>query len=303
MSVRIPSLNSSDLKEIINKMICNENGLVDSYYYFFTPSAFYESFGYYVTVCGHFHASTGYEIRRGGGVVPLLFFIKSGRLSLQYENHSYIAKKGQIVLINCNRPHSYHCQSDCEFLFFHLAGNNTHEITDQLINVNGSILFDLADAEPLFDKAQFFLDLLYEDFPVSEAHFSAFLYEALCHLQVRGMENLMQKDSTKSSMSKVLSYIRENVKESVDLESLSKIASMSKYHFLRCFKKEFSVTPFQYITELKISLAKTMLTATEMNITDIAFDLGYSNESSFIRAFTRVTGISPLRFKKQSFLQ
>ena len=112
------------------------------------------------------------------------------------------------------------------------------------------------------------------------------------------MENLMQKDNTQSSMSKVLSYILEHVKDSLSLEDLSEIASMSKYHFLRSFKKELGVTPFQYITELRISLAKTMLTTTGMSITDIAYDLGYSNESSFIRAFTRVAGLSPIHFKR-----
>ena len=279
-------------------MICNENGLFDSSYYFFTPSAFYESLGYYVTVCGHFHATAGYEIKRNGGVVPLLFFIKSGRLTLRYEGQPYIATEGQIVLLNCNRPHSYYCQGSCEFLFFHLAGNNTYEITDQLIKTNGSILFDLTNARPLFEKAQSILDFLHKNTQVSEAWVSVFLYETLCHLQVKGMENLMQKDNTQSSMSKVLSYIREHVKDSLSLEDLSEIASMSKYHFLRSFKKELGVTPFQYITELRISLAKTMLTTTGMSITDIAYDLGYSNESSFIRAFTRVAGLSPIHFKR-----
>lgn len=108
----------------------------------------------------------------------------------------------------------------------------------------------------------------------------------------------MQKDSTQGSMSKVLSYIRDHVKEPLSLEQLSEIACMSKYHFLRSFQKEYGVTPFQYIAEMRMSLSKTMLTTTNLSIAQIAYDLGYSNESAFIRAFTRIVGISPGKIKR-----
>lgn len=279
-------------------MKCNEKGLSDSHYYFFTPSVFFQRLGYYITVCGAFHAQAGYEIKRKGGVVPLLFFVQSGRLNLRYEGISYIAKQGQIVLINCNRPHSYHVTSNCDFVFFHLAGNNSDDIVDELIATNGGILFQLPNARVLFQKAQNYLDTMLEGGSPSEAALSSFVYETLCNLRLKGLETLMQKNSTQGSMSKVLSYIRDHVKEPLSLEQLSEIACMSKYHFLRSFQKEYGETPFQYIAEMRMSLSKTMLTTTNLNIAEIAYDLGYSNESAFIRAFTRIVGISPKKFKR-----
>ena len=210
----------------------------------------------------------------------------------------YVATQGQIVLINCNRPHSYHVTSNCDFVFFHLAGNNSDDIVDELIATNGGILFQLPNARVLFQKAQNYLDTLLEGGSPSEAALSSFVYETLCNLRLKGLETLMQKDSTQGSMSKVLSYIRDHVKEPLSLEQLSEIAYMSKYHFLRSFQKEYGVTPFQYIAEMRMSLSKTMLTTTNLSIAQIAYDLGYSNESAFIRAFTRIVGISPGKFKR-----
>ena len=225
-------------------------------------------------------------------------FYNEHRAEIESHKKAQAVYSSQIVLINCNRPHSYHVTSNCDFVFFHLAGNNSDDIVDELIATNGGILFQLPNARVLFQKAQNYLDTLLEGGSPSEAALSSFVYETLCNLRLKGLETLMQKDSTQGSMSKVLSYIRDHVKEPLSLEQLSEIAYMSKYHFLRSFQKEYGVTPFQYIAEMRMSLSKTMLTTTNLSIAQIAYDLGYSNESAFIRAFTRIVGISPGKFKR-----
>lgn len=278
-------------------MECNEPGLRNSYYYFFTPSPFYERLGFYVTVCGDFHASNGYRISRGGGVVPLLFFIRSGSLDLEYENQTYKACSGQIVLINCNRKHSYRVSDNCDFTFFHLSGSNTDDIVDMLITTNESIIFDPPDAAGMIRRSYDLLNILNAGSSPEESDMSSFVYEVLCHLYSKGMTDLMQKKSAHADISRTLAYIRENIKEEFSLEKLADISSMSKYHFLRTFKSQMGITPFQYINEMRISLAKTMLTATNMTIAEIAYDLGYSNESAFIRAFSRTAGTTPRKYR------
>ena len=80
---------------------------------------------------------------------------------------------------------------------------------------------------------------------------------------------------------------------------MAKEAALSKYHFSRIFKKETGFSPLEYVFNTKINLAKTILITTNRKIADIALDLGFSSESSFINAFKSRTGFSPNGFRKK----
>lgn len=279
-------------------MICNEKGLTDSTYYFFTPSPFYAQYGYYVTVCGHFHAGTDYQINRQGGVSPLLFLIEEGELTLHCENKMFTAHSGDLILLNCNRPHHYYSRSSCSFSFFHFDGQHSFEITDTVIHLNKSILFPLSSEDmPFLESAQL-LSTLHTGKTPSEASFSTFIYKTLCYLQKSGATLFTEQGNTATSMSEVIYFIKKNIGQKLSLTMLAKKAGLSKYHFLRCFKAELGITPLEYISQTRIALAKTMLTTTKISVTDISADLGYASESSFINAFTRNVGISPLKYRR-----
>ena len=105
------------------------------------------------------------------------------------------------------------------------------------------------------------------------------------------------KKSEKLFFTKAVNYIRENIYEQITLDDLANAAAISKFHFSRLFKEETGLTPLEYVVQTKINLAKTILSTTNRTIADIAMDLGFSSESSFINAFKKRTGISPNRFR------
>lgn len=281
-------------------MKCLEKGLKEnSQIFFLTPHITYSEDFYNMTVCGHFFATTKYKITRNGGVPPLFFFVLEGELTVMVEGEKFIAKKDQIVLLDCNKPHEYFTSKHCEFLFFHFDGGESVKIVNQLVQRNKSIVFDLED----FEKIQKLLIGLLSEFeksnPVSDIEISCLVYKVLFFIQMQNQFSASKETENRKNVENAINYIRDNIYDEITLDDLAKEAALSKYHFSRIFKKETGFSPLEYVSNTKINLAKTILITTKRKIVDIALDLGFSSESSFINAFKSRTGFSPNGFRKK----
>ncbi|HRP56276.1 AraC family transcriptional regulator [Agriterribacter sp.] len=95
-----------------------------------------------------------------------------------------------------------------------------------------------------------------------------------------------------------IKLVRENGGTNFTSGELAKTAGMSLSTFKRIFKKHFGISPGKWLHEQRIARAKRMLKDPEVNISDIAFNLGYSDVAAFSKAFKLETGISPTAFLK-----
>jgi transcriptional regulator GlxA family with amidase domain len=85
--------------------------------------------------------------------------------------------------------------------------------------------------------------------------------------------------------------------EDVGVRDISDLVGLSRFHFVRLFKRETGVTPYQYLLQLRIRHAIGLLRDTKRPVTDIAFDVGFGDLSNFINTFRRKVGCSPQRFR------
>ncbi|GGB03347.1 helix-turn-helix transcriptional regulator [Puia dinghuensis] len=83
----------------------------------------------------------------------------------------------------------------------------------------------------------------------------------------------------------------------LSLEELSAEACLSKYHFLRLFRQAYGVSPHQYIQQLRMEKARTILAKTQMPVSDLAGMLGFDNSQSFSRLFFQRMGIYPTQYR------
>jgi transcriptional regulator GlxA family with amidase domain len=74
---------------------------------------------------------------------------------------------------------------------------------------------------------------------------------------------------------------------------LARVSGVSEAHFARSFKDAFGVPPHRYLLTRRIERAKALLRDTELSITEIAFETGWSSLGTFGRTFHDVTGTSP----------
>ncbi len=89
-----------------------------------------------------------------------------------------------------------------------------------------------------------------------------------------------------------IEYIKDTIDSNISLEQLAQNASMSKYHFLRVFKKELGITPHNYI--LSQTVQKTVQKIFKgMSLSDASVDTGFSDQSHFTRNFKKIYGYTP----------
>jgi AraC family transcriptional regulator len=98
-------------------------------------------------------------------------------------------------------------------------------------------------------------------------------------------------------ISRVLRHVEQHADEPVDLAALAAAACMSKYHFLRTFRRLVGVTPHQFLLDLRMRRAAIALCTTSMPIAAIAFDTGFGDLSAFNARFRRVFGMSPRQLR------
>jgi AraC family transcriptional regulator len=99
-------------------------------------------------------------------------------------------------------------------------------------------------------------------------------------------------------ISRVLRYIEERADQPLALAELAAQAFMSKYHFLRSFRRVVGVTPYHFLLDLRLRRAAIKLCTTAMPIASIAFEAGFGDLSTFNGHFRDVFGASPNAFRR-----
>ncbi len=92
--------------------------------------------------------------------------------------------------------------------------------------------------------------------------------------------------------------IREGLDRSIRLADMARECGLSVSHFTRAFRISFGMSPYRWLIERRIDQAKALLIASSFPIADIAMRSGFSDQAAFTRAFARVVGDSPARWRR-----
>jgi transcriptional regulator GlxA family with amidase domain len=90
-----------------------------------------------------------------------------------------------------------------------------------------------------------------------------------------------------------------NFAETLSLDDLAKVASLSKYHFVRLFKATYGLTPMEHVSQRRIERAQDLLRATNLTVTEVCFAVGFSSLGSFSSRFRQLVGASPREFQQR----
>jgi AraC-like DNA-binding protein len=94
-------------------------------------------------------------------------------------------------------------------------------------------------------------------------------------------------------------FIDANFGQSIDLDAIAQSAFLSRYHFLRQFRRAYDVTPHQYLMRRRVEAARKMLVTTDRSIIDICMDVGFHSLGSFSTLFRRQIGQPPARYRSR----
>lgn len=96
----------------------------------------------------------------------------------------------------------------------------------------------------------------------------------------------------------IRNYIENNYDVNLNLDLMSHIQFVSKYHLLRLFKKYYGLTPRQYLIDKRIEKSKENL-INGMTVTETCLAVGFESLGSFSALFKTKTGKSPSEFQKE----
>lgn len=125
------------------------------------------------------------------------------------------------------------------------------------------------------------------------------------------LKNLLSKENLKKfsiqlpttndqRLNTIIDDLRNRLNESLTLEDTAKISGMSVRSLTRLFQTKLSITFVQYLKMLRIIRAMELIKGTDLNMTEIAYEIGYSNISAFSNNFQQLTNMRPTQFREMS---
>ena len=104
--------------------------------------------------------------------------------------------------------------------------------------------------------------------------------------------------SDSGNMSKAVIYIHSKFRDGISLKEAAEFCGFTPAYFSVKFHEYTGVTFKEYVSKLKLSYAENLLSCTDMSVTEICFNSGFKNVSSFIRRFAAKNGCSPAKYRE-----
>ncbi len=115
------------------------------------------------------------------------------------------------------------------------------------------------------------------------------------------IEDLEEFSSEDKIIKECRKIILENVSKNISIKKIAEELNTSNYLLQKKIKMNYGITLYQYIKNLKMEYAEDLLKYTDMKIIEIASEVGYENPSKFSQVFSKIYGITPLKYRKQVY--
>lgn len=244
------------------------------------------------------------------------YFFLGGDVSITIKNQNYVLEKGDMILLPPGVKH-YITIHDPDLPYQRFVFWFTPEFAKELQQVSEDYIYLLKHSKEnrqyiyhfdtiTFNTIQSKLFLLSD-----EIHFDHFgkavklslaVKDLILHLS-RVVYEMIHPQVAKEQhglFEKVIDYINEHLEEDLSLERLAKMFFANKYHIAHLFKEKYGIPLHQYVIKKRLALCKDALLNNE-EITEICLLCGFSDYSSFYRAFKKEYGLSPKQYKSQHF--
>ena len=112
---------------------------------------------------------------------------------------------------------------------------------------------------------------------------------------LRRAQGLVPRETRR--IAEALRHIEAQATEPLDLATLAALANVSKYHFLRTFRRAIGMTPYQCVLAARMRRAASRLAGSSDTVTSIAFENGFGDLSTFNSRFRGIFGVSPTAYR------
>ena len=108
-----------------------------------------------------------------------------------------------------------------------------------------------------------------------------------------------QRNHNDPGIRQVQDYIEKHYDDRITVEELASILLLGRRTFERRFKEATNNTPLEYTQRVRIEAAKQFFETSKKNVSDVMYDVGYSDAKAFRDVFKKVTGITPIEYRNR----
>ena len=231
-----------------------------------------------------------------------LFFIVSGKGQFIIQDQVFPVNVNNLVIINPNVLHT-EASMDAQPLEYIVLGIEGVEMAAN-DHYNGQ--FCILDHFESVDISSCLRNILrememkntgYED--ICQAYMEIMLVRLMRTIAMKAQDGTGSGSGNRQCAA-VKRYIDLHFKEMLTLEQLSAEAHINKYYLAHAFKKEYGVSPINYMISRRIDESKYLLTETDLSVSQIAQVLGFSSLSYFSQMFRKTQQMTPVEFRKSA---
>lgn len=268
-----------------------------SVHYYIPQPTGRESLLYYPVSVGYFDCKPSYGVQRNVFSSYLLLVMLTGSLAYQTRRSRGIARAGQVLLLDCNTPHSYAAQGKCSFTFVHFAGAQSKELYEEIERSIGNLI-PMTDPNALHEAIGEMLSCMRSEHRMNEGETSALIYSMLMKLlEYSGSSGAGSMGNP--IVDRAVAYIQTHLTDKLSVEEVAANVGYSVSYFSHMFAEETGLSPYQFVVKSRVEQAQMQLKTTRLTIQEIAFQCGFNSAANFCYTFRRMTGMSPHEYRKR----
>lgn len=243
------------------------------------------------SICGITYPDKNYMIYRPCSNLACIEYIEEGTGSVTSDDLTFYPVEGDTYFLHPQTKHHYFSDKERPWKKYFL-------------NVSGSLLDSLIDGYKLTNSYYFpNLDIKSELCHIIEL---AKEQEKECTLQMIAilneiflkMHNSIEKKTDVGIARKMKDFLNTQITGKFKMDSLCKFMSKSESQTIRIFKDAYGITPYNYVLNKKIALAKRLLLNTNLSVKQISEKLCFADEYYFSNLFKQKVGVSPTKYRK-----
>ncbi len=242
-------------------------------------------------LAGISYCDAGYRIWRPRSTVACIEYILEGEGTIQIDGQIRHPKAGDCYFLHMGKDQLYYANADNPWV-------------KVWVNVSGKLLDDLIGAYglrgsyhfPDFEAARILEELLerVKERPADlELQASLMIHKLLYEMGLF----VAEKRHVNPLAHTLKQYMDEHVRETLSIKTLAALIERSESQVIRIFRDSYGLTPYAYFLNLKIDLAKRLLTGSHMSVRAIAEHLGFTDEFYFSNVFKKHTTQAPQHYR------
>lgn len=261
----------------------------------------------HITDIGFYPGAKHHFRQRSEGIDQYVFiYCVKGKGWYRLRNSSYAIAAGQYFILPAGVPHSYGADNDDPWTIYwmHFKGSLA-EFYSTGLHVPHAI--PPARDSRIHDRLALFEEIFYslkagysrENLAYAQSLLHHFLGSLRYISQFRKAGASVQPNETNDFdvAQNAIRYMKEHLEESLTLAQIAQYTGYSPSHFSALFRRAIGHAPLAYFNLLKIQEACAMLDSTDINVTQIALKLGFSDNLYFSRLFRKIMGIPPKAYR------